>query len=123
MIKYLKSQTLTYLIGSNPINNNNYHAISLCKFMYTVVINYINISLIAIKTRGQDTDQKLIAVNEMLYFIRVLLDMLHIIYAQHNVWWDNTIIINYNIEKYIGAVEVVKAYTYTVVPNTNFEMI
>ena len=41
MIKYLKTQTLTYLIGSNPMNSNNYHSIGLCIFMYTVVINYI----------------------------------------------------------------------------------
>ena len=37
-------------------------------------------------------DQKLITLNEMLYFIRVLMYMLHIIYAQHNIWWDNTIV-------------------------------
>ena len=56
MIKYLKTQTLTYLIGSNPIN---YQSIGLCIFMYTVVINYLNILLIAIKTSRQNTDQKL----------------------------------------------------------------
>ena len=92
MIKYLKTQTLTYVIGSNPMNSNNYHSIGLCIFMYTVVINYINILLIAIKTSSQNTDQKLIAVNEMLYFILVHMYMLHIIYAQHNIWWDNTIV-------------------------------
>ena len=79
MIKYLKTQTLTYLIGSNPMNSNNYHSIGLCIFMYTVVINYINRLLIAIKTRGQNTDQKLIAGNEMIYFIHVLMYMLQII--------------------------------------------
>ena len=92
MIKYLKTQTLTYLIASNPLNSYNYHAISLYIFMYTVVINYINILIIAIKTRGQNTDHKLIAVNEMLYFILLYMYMLHIIYAQHNIWWDNTIV-------------------------------
>ena len=45
------------------MNSNNYHYIGLCIFMYTVVINYISILLFAIKT---STDQKLIAVNEML---------------------------------------------------------
>ena len=39
----------------------------------------------AIKTKLND-------VNEMLYFIRVLMYMLHIIYAQHNIWWDKTIL-------------------------------
>ena len=63
MIKYLKTLTLTYLMESNHMNSNNYHYISLCIFMYTVVINYINILLIAIKTSGQNTDQKLIAGN------------------------------------------------------------
>ena len=54
------------------------------------------IILIAIKTRNQNTGQKLIAVNEMLYFIRVFMYMLHIIYAQHNnIWWDK-IIVGYN---------------------------
>ena len=91
-IKYLKTQTLTYFIGSNPINSNNYHSIGLCIIMYTVVINYINILFIAIKTRGQNTDQKLIAGNEMIYFIRVLMYMLQIIYVQHNIWWDNKIV-------------------------------
>ena len=43
MIKYLKTQTLTYLIESNNMNSNNYHSIGLCIFMSTVVINYINI--------------------------------------------------------------------------------
>ena len=52
MIKYLKTQTLTYLIESNHMNSNNYHYLGLCIFMYIVVINYINILLIAIKTRG-----------------------------------------------------------------------
>ena len=42
-IRYLKTQTLTYLIGSNPLNSYNYHSISLCIVVYTVVINYINI--------------------------------------------------------------------------------
>ena len=46
MIKSLKTQTLTYLIVSIPMNSNNYHSIGLCIFMYTVVINYINILLI-----------------------------------------------------------------------------
>ena len=59
--------------------------------MYTVVINYINILLIAIKTSGQNTDQKLIAGNEIIYVIRVLMYMLKIIYVHHNIWWDNTI--------------------------------
>ena len=76
MIKYLKTQTLTYLIGGNPLNCYNYHSISLCIFMYTVVINIL---LIAIKTSGQNINQKLIAVNEMLYFILVYMYMLHII--------------------------------------------
>ena len=29
MIKYLKTQTLTYLIGGNPLNSYSYHPISL----------------------------------------------------------------------------------------------
>ena len=74
----MKTQTLTYLIGSNPLNSYNYHSISLCIFMNTVVINYINILLIAIKTSNQNTGKKLIAVNEMLFFIRVLMYMLYI---------------------------------------------
>ena len=80
MIKYLKTETLTYLIASNLLNSYNYHAISLYIFMYTVVINYIDILLIAIKTRGQNTEHNLIAVNEMLYFILLYMYMLHIIY-------------------------------------------
>ena len=80
MIKYLNTQTLTYLIGSSPPNGYNYHSISLC------IHCYINILLIAIKTSHQNTGQKLIAVNEMVYFIRVVMYMLHIIYAQHNIW-------------------------------------
>ena len=67
MIKYLKTQTLTYLIESNHTNSNNDHSLGLCIFMYTVVINYINILLIAIKTSGQNTDQKLIAGNVIIY--------------------------------------------------------
>ena len=43
-------------------------------------------------TNNQNTGQKIIAVNEMLYFILVHMDMLHIIYAQHNIWWDNKIV-------------------------------
>ena len=85
MIKYLKTQTLTHLIESN-------HSLGLCLFMYTVIINYINILLIAIKTSGQNTDQKLIAGNEIIYIMRVLMYMLKIIYVQHNIWWDNTIV-------------------------------
>ena len=77
MIKYLKTQTLTYLIGSNPLNSYNYHPTSLYIFMYTVVNNYINILLITIKTSSQNTDQKLIAVNEMLYFILEYMYMLY----------------------------------------------
>ena len=84
MIKYLKTQTLTYLIGSNPLNSYNYHSISVCIFVYTVVINYMNILLIAIKTNNQYTGQKIIAVNEMLYFILVHMYMLHII--DRNCW-------------------------------------
>ena len=38
MIKYLKTQTLTYLIAHNPLNSYNYHPISLYIFMYTVVL-------------------------------------------------------------------------------------
>ena len=74
--------------------------------MYIVVINYINILLIATKTSGQNinilliaiktssqnTDQKLIAGNKIIYVIRVLMYMLQIIYVQHNIWWDNTIV-------------------------------
>ena len=60
--------------------------------MYTVVIKYINILLIAIKTSGQNTDQKLIAGNELIYIMRVLMYMLKIIYEQHNIWWDNAIV-------------------------------
>ena len=54
--------------------------------MYIYVHCYINILLIAIKTSNQNTGQKLIAVNEMYMY------MLHIIYAQDNIWWDNTIV-------------------------------
>ena len=68
MIKYLKTQT--YLIESNHTNSNNDHSLGLCIFMYTVVINYINILLIAIKTRGQNTDQMLIAGNVIIYIMR-----------------------------------------------------
>ena len=92
MIKYLKTQTLTYLIESNHTNSNNDHSLGLCIFMYTVVINYINILLIAIKTSGQNTDQKLIAGNISIYIMRVLMYMLKIIFEQHNIWWDNTIV-------------------------------
>ena len=86
MIKYLRTQTSTYLIGSNPLNSYKYHAITLCMFMYTVIINYINILLIAIKT---STGQKLIAVSEMLYFICVLMYMLYII--THNIIYGGII--------------------------------
>ena len=92
MIKYLKTQTWTYLIESNHTNSNNDHSLGLCIFMYTVVINYINMLLIAIKTSGQNTDQKLIAGNVIIYIMRVFMYMLKIIYEQHNIWWDNTIV-------------------------------
>ena len=69
------------------MNSNNYHSIGLCILLSLIIL------LIAIKTRGQNTDQKLIAGNEILYVIRVLMYyMLQIIYEQHNIWWDNTIV-------------------------------
>ena len=82
MIKYLKTQTLTYLIGGNPLNSYNYHTISSCIFMYTVVINYIinYILLISIKTNNRNTGQRLIDVNEMIYF-----NMCTHVYVAYNI--------------------------------------
>ena len=78
--------------------------------MYTVVNSYIHIFLIAIKTSNQNTGQKLIGVNKMLNSIRVLMYMLHIIYAQHNICWDKTIVGHNN-------------YTHTVIRVAPFYMI
>ena len=49
----------------------------------------INLLLIAITTSNQNTGQKLIAVNEKLYFIGVYMYMLHI--YMHNIIYGGII--------------------------------
>ena len=84
IVKHLEK--VAYQVRYNAHNRYNFTCFIL--FMYNLIINCINISLIAIKFSNKKSCLKLINVNEKLYSIHLYMYLLDS-YVQHKTLWDH----------------------------------